>query len=106
MAGETSTYKRLTHGAYNTAILQSAPSVQSYTNQGGCAAISGKGDYGPGSAGGPGSIRIAAADLYFTPKPNDQVVIGGKTYQVVPAKTRSPFNGVAIQIVQVRGGNG
>ena len=63
------------------------------------------GDYGPGSAGGPGS-GIAAADLSFTPKPNDQMVIGGKTYQVVPAKTRSPFSEAAIHLVKVRGGNG
>ena len=30
-AGETVTYKRVTHGAYSTATLQSTPSVQSYT---------------------------------------------------------------------------
>jgi hypothetical protein len=48
----------------------------------------------------------AAADLSFTPRPNDQVVIGGKTYQVVSVNTRSPFNEAAIHIVQVRGGNG
>ena len=51
-------------------------------------------------------MRIAAADLSLTPKPNDQVVIGGKTYQVVPAKTHSPFSEAAIHLVQVRGGNG
>jgi hypothetical protein len=31
VAGETITYKRVTHGSYSTATLQSAPSVQSYT---------------------------------------------------------------------------
>jgi hypothetical protein len=31
VAGETITYKRVTHGAYSTATLQSAPSVQSDT---------------------------------------------------------------------------
>jgi hypothetical protein len=51
-------------------------------------------------------VRIAAADLSFSPKPNDQVVIGGKTFQVVSVNTRSPFNEAAIHIVQVRGGNG
>jgi hypothetical protein len=30
-AGKTVCYKRVTHGAYSTATLQSAPSVQSYT---------------------------------------------------------------------------
>jgi hypothetical protein len=51
-------------------------------------------------------VRIAAADLNFTPRPNDQVVIGGKTYQVVSVNTRSPFNEAAIHLLQVRGGNG
>jgi hypothetical protein len=31
MAGETITYKRVTHGRYSTAMLQSTPSVQSST---------------------------------------------------------------------------
>ena len=51
-------------------------------------------------------VRIAAADLSFAPKSNDQVVISGKTYQVVSVNTRSPFSEAAIHIVQVRGGNG
>jgi len=55
---------------------------------------------------GDREVRIAAAALSFTPKPNDQVVIGGKTYQVVSVNTRSPFNEAAIHIVQVRGGHG
>ena len=51
-------------------------------------------------------MRIAAADLSFTPRLNDQVVIGGKTFQVVSVNTRSPFSEAAIDIVQVQGGNG
>jgi hypothetical protein len=51
-------------------------------------------------------VRIAAADLSFAPTSNDQVVIGGKTYQVVSVNTRSPFSETAIHSVQVRGGNG
>jgi hypothetical protein len=31
VAGETITYKRVTHGAYNSSTLQSTPSAQSYT---------------------------------------------------------------------------
>jgi hypothetical protein len=31
VAGETITYKRVTHGSYSTATLQSTPSVQSCT---------------------------------------------------------------------------
>jgi hypothetical protein len=46
------------------------------------------------------------ADLRFTPRPNDQVVIGGKTCQVVSINMRSPFGEAAIHIMQVRGGNG
>jgi hypothetical protein len=55
---------------------------------------------------GDREVQIAAADLSFSPKPNDQVVIGGKTYQVVSVNTRSPFDEDAIHIVQVRGENG
>ena len=55
---------------------------------------------------GDREVRIAAADLSFTPRLNDQVVIGGKTYQVISVNTRSPFSEAAIHILQVRGGNG
>ena len=51
-------------------------------------------------------VRIAAADLNFTSKSSDQVVIGGKTYQVMSVNTCEPFSEAAIHIVQVRGGNG
>jgi hypothetical protein len=51
-------------------------------------------------------VRIAAADLSCTPKQNDQVVIGGKTFEVMSVNTRSPFDEDAMYIVQVRGGNG
>jgi hypothetical protein len=44
--------------------------------------------------------------LTFTPRQNDQLVIGGKTYQVVSVNARSPFSEAAIHILQVRGGNG
>jgi hypothetical protein len=55
---------------------------------------------------GDREVWIAALDLNFTPKPNDQVVIAGKTYQVVSVNTREPFSEAAIHIVQGRGGNG
>jgi hypothetical protein len=55
---------------------------------------------------GDREVRLAAADLSFTSSPNDQLVIGGKTHQVVSVNTRSPFNEAAIHSVQVRGGNG
>ncbi len=98
------TYKRVTHGSYSTATLQSTPSVQSYPIKASVhqyrareiAALVQQGDR---------EVRIAAADLSFTPRPNDQVVIGGKTYEVVSANTRRPFNEAAIHILQVRGGN-
>jgi hypothetical protein len=45
---------------------------------------------------GDREVRIAAADLSFTPRPNDQVV---------SVNTRTPFSEAAIHIVQVRGGN-
>jgi hypothetical protein len=105
VAGETITYKRVTHGSYNSSTMQSAPSVQSYTikasvRQYRAREIAGLVQHGDRE------VRIAAADLSFSPKPNDQVVIGGKTFQVVSVNTRSPFNEAAIHIVQVRGGNG
>jgi hypothetical protein len=55
---------------------------------------------------GDREVRIAAADLSCTPRPNGQVVIGGQTFQVVSVNTRSPFNEAANHLVQVRGGNG
>jgi hypothetical protein len=105
MAGETITYKRVTHGSYSTATLQSTSSAQSYTIKAGIR------EYRPREIAGlvqqgDREVRIAAADLSFTPRSNDQVVIGGKTYQVVSVNTRSPFNEAALHILQVRGGNG
>jgi len=105
VAGETLTYKRVTHDSYDPASMQSTPSVQSYTIKAGVrqyrareiAGLVQQGDW---------EVRIAAADLGFMPKPNDQVVIGGKTYQVVSVNTRNPFGESAIHILQVRGGNG
>jgi hypothetical protein len=55
---------------------------------------------------GDREVRIAAADLSFTPRPNDRIVIGGKTFQVVSVDPRRPFDEAAIHILQVRGGNG
>jgi hypothetical protein len=49
---------------------------------------------------------IAAAELSFTSQQNDQVVIGGKAFQVVSVSTRSPFGGAAIHIVRIKSGNG
>jgi hypothetical protein len=76
VAGETITYKRVTHGSYSTATLQSTPSLQSYTMKAGVrqyraleiAGLVQQGDR---------EVRVAAADLSFAPRPNDQVVIGG-----------------------------
>jgi hypothetical protein len=105
VAGETMTYKRVTHGSYSTATLQSTPSVQSSAIKASVRQYRAREITGLVQQGDR-EVRIAAADLSFTPRTNDQVVIGGKTYQVVSVNTRSPFNEAAIHIVQVRGGNG
>jgi hypothetical protein len=105
VAGETIIYKRVTHGAYSMATLQSTPTVQSYTIKAGVRHYRAREIAGLVQQGDR-EVRIAAADLSFTPRPNDQVVIGGKTYQVVSVNTRSPFSEAAIHILQVRGGNG
>jgi hypothetical protein len=105
VAGETITYKRVTHGSYNTATLQSSPTLQSYTIKAGVRQYRAKEISGLVQLGDR-EVRIAAADLSFTPRPNDQVTIGCKTYQVVSVNTRSPFSEAAIHILQVRGGNG
>ncbi len=104
-AGETVTYKRVTHGSYSTATLQSTPSVQSSTIKAGVRQYRAR-EIGGLVQQGDREVRIAAADLSFTPRQNDQVVIGGKTFQVVSVNTRSPFNEAAIHILLVRGGNG
>ena len=105
VAGETITYKRITHGASSTATLQSTPSVQSYTIKAGVREFRAREIAGLVQQGDR-EVRIAAADLSFTPRPNDQVVTGRKTFQVVSVNTRGPFNEAAIHIAQVRGGNG
>jgi hypothetical protein len=105
VAGETITYTRITHGSYSTATLQSAPSVQSYTVKAGVRQSRAKEIKGLIQQGDR-EVRIAAADVRFKPKQNDQVVIGGKTYEVVSANTRSPFDAAAIHMLQARGGNG
>jgi hypothetical protein len=98
-------FLRFSRKAYSTATLQSAPSVQSYTVKAGVRQYRAREIAGLVQQGDR-EVRIAAADLGFTPRPNDQVVIGGKTYQVVSVNMRSPFSEAAIHIVQVRGGNG
>lgn len=105
VAGETIPYKRVTHGSYSTATLQSTPSLQSYTMKAGVRQYRAREIAGLVQQGDR-EVRVAAADLSFVPRPNDQVVIGGETYQVVSVTTRNPFVGAAIHIVLVRGGNG
>ena len=85
--------------------MQSTPSVQSSTIKAGAREYRAREIKGLVQQGDR-EVRIAAADLNFTPRPNDQVVIGGKTYQVVSVNTCSPINEVAIHILQVRGGSG
>ena len=104
-AGETVTYTRVTHGNYDPATMLSTPSVQSYTVKAGVRQYWAKEIAGLVQQGDR-EVRVAAADLGFTPRPNDQVVIGGQTFQVVSVNTRRPFDEAAIHIVQVRGGNG
>jgi hypothetical protein len=104
VAGETITYKRVTHGSYSTATRQSTPSVQSDTLKAGVRQYRAREIAGLVQQGDR-EARIAAADLSFSPKPNDQVVIGGKTYRVVSVNTRSPFDEDALHIMQVGGGN-
>jgi hypothetical protein len=66
VAGETITYKRVTHGAHSTATLQSAPSVQSYTIKAGVRQYRAREIAGLVQQGDR-EVRIAAADLSFTP---------------------------------------
>jgi hypothetical protein len=96
VAGETITYKRVTRGSYNSSTLQSAPSVQSYAIKAGVRQYRAREIAGLVQQGDR-EVRIAAADLSFTPRPNDQVVIGGKTYQVVSVNTRSPSDSSAAE---------
>lgn len=105
VAGETITYKQVTHESYNSTTLQSAPSVQSHTIKAGVRQYCAREIVGLIQQGDREG-RIAAADLSFRPKPNDQIVIGGQTFQVVSVNTRRPFDAAAIHVVQVRGGKG
>jgi hypothetical protein len=104
-AGKAVSYKRVTHGAYSTATLQSAPPVQSYTLKAGVWQYRAREIAGLIQQGDR-EMLIAAADLSFTSQRNDQVVIGGKAFQVVSVSTCSPFGGAAIHIVRIKSGNG
>jgi hypothetical protein len=103
-ARETVTYKRVTHGAQSTATLQSTPSVQSYTIKAGVRQYRAREIAGLVRRDAR-EVWIAAADLSFAPRPNDQVVIDGKTYQVVSVNTRTPFDEAAIHLTRAWGGH-
>jgi hypothetical protein len=104
VAGGTVTDTRVTHGSYSTAMPQSAPSVQSATIKASVRQYRTREMTGLVQQGDR-EVRTSA-DLSFTPRPNDQVMMGGQTFQVVSVNTRSPFSKAAIHLVQVRGGNG
>ena len=103
-ARETTTYQRVTHDSFSMSTLQSAPSVQNYTVKAGVRQYRAKEIAGLVQQGDR-EVRIGAAGLSFTPRPNDQIVIGDKAFQAVSVDTRRPFNEAAIHILQVRGGN-
>jgi hypothetical protein len=103
-ARETTTYQRVTHDSFSMSTLQSAPSVQNYTVKAGVRQYRAKEIAGLVQQGDR-EVRIGAAGLSFTPRPNDQIVIGGKVFQVVSVDTRRPFNEAAIHILQVHGWN-
>jgi hypothetical protein len=77
VAGETITYKRVTHGSFSTATLQSTPSVQGYAIKAGLRQYRAREITGLVQQSDR-EVRIAAADLSFTPRPNDLVAIGAK----------------------------
>jgi hypothetical protein len=95
----------VTHGAYSTATLQSNPPVQRYAVKAGVRQYRAKEIKGLIQQGDR-KVRIAASDLRFTPKQNAQVVIGGKTYAVVSANTRRPFDEAAIHMCRSGAGMG
>jgi hypothetical protein len=72
VAGETITYKRVTHGSYSTATLQSSPSVQSYAIKAGVWQYRAR-DRGVGPAGRPGD-----ADRCCGPEPYAQAKRSGR----------------------------
>ena len=70
VVGETITYTRVTHGSYSTATRQRTPSVQSSPIKAGMRQYRAREIAGLVQQGDR-DVRIAAADLSFTPRPND-----------------------------------
>jgi hypothetical protein len=61
--GETATYRRVTHGSFSTATLQSTSAVQSYTVKAGVRQYRAR-DQGAGPAGRPGgAARCGGPEL-------------------------------------------
>lgn len=105
--GETITYKRVTSApALNTTTLQREPTYTDYTVK---ASVR---NYNPKMIGaglvdaGDKEVRIAGADLGFTPIRGDAVVIDSKTFYVKSVNTRRPRDEVSIHIMNVGGRNG
>ena len=69
-ARETTTYQQVTHDSFSMSTLQSAPSVQNYTVKAGVRRYRAKEIAGLVQQGDR-EVRIGAAGLSFTPRPND-----------------------------------
>lgn len=104
--GQTAVYKRKTaEGSFSTTTLQKTPSYTNYTIK----ICVRKYTVREISAGlvdaGDREVRIAAADLSFTPSRGDIIVISSKNYRVISVDTRTAKNENALHIVQVGGDN-
>jgi hypothetical protein len=103
VAGETITYKRVTHGSYSTATLQSSPSVQSYAIKAGVWQYRAREIVGLVQQGDR-EMRIAAADLSLTPRPNDQVVIAAR--RIRSCRSIHAVHSMRLRFISCRSGAG
>lgn len=104
--GEEITYKRkTTDPALNTTTLVKSPSYTSYTIKASVRQYSLKQINAGLVDAGDREVRIAAADLSFTPTRSDKVTIASRDYFIKSVITRSPKSEAAIHILTVGGDN-
>lgn len=105
--GETVTYKRVTGSTtMNTTTLTKEITYTDYTIKASVREYNLKMIKSGLVDAGDREVRIAGADLTFTPARGDVIIIDTKSFFVKSVNTRRPRNEVAIHILNVGGQNG
>lgn len=100
--GSPVSLRKITVGALNTTTLQATTTYVDYPVN---AAIR---FYKPHEISGlvqdgDRQVKIASDDIAITPRANDKIVDGSKTYNIISVNTRAVKGSTATYIMQVRG---